>query len=377
MPVSIVRAKISEVNEKLREALELINYVPKRDKVFLKPNIVDAANPKLGVTTHPKLVGALVNYFQEKGKEVTIGEGTGFFNTEEKFRKLVNESGYKKLEKKYGIEIVNLENTERVKKSWKYGELMLPKLLETHEYVNVPTAKTHIQTTVTLAMKNQKGLLKVTDKKKFHQTALHDCIRELATITIPDLVVMDAIMCCEATGPAVVGSKPKQMDLLIAGTDNREVDNVTARIMGFDPAQILHIPVIPNIDVRGCSIDEVQSPFEPPKPYLELKNIFAYSDEKACTSCTINLSRAIQKIFFTAELRDALDEKGKIDLLLGTYPLPVNPSETVICIGQCARKVAAEHNLPLIKGCPPDYRALINYLFDDYYERIVCLAVVI
>ncbi len=369
MPVSIVRSKITEVDEKIRDALELLNYTPTKEKIFLKPNIVDAANPKLGVTTHPKVIEGLIKYFQEQGKEVTVGEGTGFFNTDEKFRKLVKESGYRKLEKKYGIEIINLETTERVKKSWKYGELALPKLLETHEYVNVPSAKTHMQTTVTLAMKNQKGLLRVADKKKFHQTDLHNCIRELARIAVPDLVVMDAIFCCEATGPAVVGSKPKQMDLLIAGTSTIEVDNVTARVMGFEPADIIHIPVVPDIEVRGLTIADVQDPFEPPKPYLELRNIYAYSDDKACTSCSINLSRAVQKIFFTAELRDELDKKGKIDLLMGTYPLPENPSPTVVCIGQCTKKIADAHDLPFVKGCPPSYRDLINFLFDNYYER--------
>ncbi len=369
MPVSIVRSKITEVHEKLKESLSLIGYVPKKDKVFLKPNIVDAANPKLGVTTHPKVVEALLNYYQALGKEVVIGEGTGFFNTDDKFRKLVKESGYIRLEKEYGIEILNLETAERVTRSWKYGDLELPSLLDTHEYVNVPTMKTHIQCTVTLGMKNQKGLLKLADKKKFHQIDLNDMIRELATVAIPDLIVMNAIYCCEATGPAIVGSKPKKMDLLIAGTDIFEVDNVSARIMGFDPAEIPHIPERPNIDVRGLPIEAVQSPFEPPEPYLQIKNIYAYSDTKACTSCTINLSRAMQKIFFTPELQIALETKGKIDLLMGTHPLPENPSPTVICVGKCAKETAETNELPLIKGCPPSYRALINYLFDGYYEN--------
>ena len=370
MVVSIVRSKISEVDEKLREALELIEYTPQKDKIFLKPNIVDSANPKLGVTTHPKIIEALLKYFQELGKEVVIGEGTGFFNTDEKFRKLIKESGYAKLEKKYGIEIVNLEGTERVKKTWKYGELQLPKYLETHEYVNVPTMKTHMQCTVTLGLKNQKGLLKLADKKRFHQVDLHGMIRELATIAVPDLIVMNAIYCCEATGPAVVGSKPKRMDLIIAGTDIVEVDNVSARIMGFNPAEIPHVPEKTEIEIAGLSIEEVQSDFEPPKPYLEIKNIWAYSDDKACTSCSINLSRTAQKIFFTPELRVELEAKGRIDLLMGTYPLPENPSPTVICFGKCAGATAEVHQLPHIKGCPPNYRDVINFLFDNYYERI-------
>ncbi len=141
-------------------------------------------------------------------------------------------------------------------------------------------------------------------------------IRELATIAVPNLTVMNAIYCCEATGPATVGSKPKQMDLLVVGTDQIEVDNVSARIMGFDPTKISHIPERKDIDIRGLSIEEVQSAFEPPQAYLKVKNIYAYSDEKGCTSCQMNFSAAAQKIFFTAELREALEQKGNIDLII-------------------------------------------------------------
>ncbi|MHA1266572.1 MAG: DUF362 domain-containing protein [Candidatus Helarchaeota archaeon] len=369
MVVSIVRSKIVEIMEKIQDALDLIHYHPRKDKVFLKPNIVDAANPKTGVITHPKLVEALLCYFQSLGKEVIIGEGTGFFNTPEKFQQLLRVSGYERLEKKYGIQIVNLQHSERVAKVWKYGELKLPKYIDTHEYVNIPSMKTHIQTTVTLGLKNQKGLLSVADKKRFHQVDLNNMIRELATIAVPDLVVCDAIFCCEATGPAVIGSKPKKMELLIAGTDLIEVDNVCAQIMGFDPKIIPHIPPRHNIEIRGLPLKSVQNPFEPPLPYLKLRNIYVYSDDKACTSCSLNLSRTAQKIFFTPELRNALDAMGRIVLLLGTIPPPKTPSPTTICIGKCAKRTATLHNLPYIDGCPPTHHDIINHLFNNYYTH--------
>lgn len=367
--VGIVQSKITEVDEKIPEILKLINYEPQKDKIFMKPNIVDAANPRTGVITHPKIVEALVKYFQNLGKEIVIGEGTGFFNSDEKFEKLINETGYAKLEQLYGVKIENLEKTVRMKRIWKYGEILLPKYLETHEYINIPTLKTHFVCTVTLALKNQKGLLTFAEKKNFHKTDLNGMIRELATIAVPQLTVMNGIYCCEGTGPAVVGSKPKRMQLLIAGTDQIEVDNVSARIMGFDPAQIPHIPLRTDIDIRGCTIEEVQSPFKPPLPYLQIQNIYAYSDDKGCTSCSMNVSRSALKIFYTTELRDQLVTKGEIDLLIGTHTLPATPSPTVICFGNCAKVVAEKFHLPFIKGCPPDYHEFINYLFDNYYKK--------
>ena len=52
-------------------------------------------------------------------------------------------------------------------------------------------------TGATLCLKNQKGLLKLSDKKQFHlgygeKTNLHECIRELSKIIQPELNIVDA-----------------------------------------------------------------------------------------------------------------------------------------------------------------------------------------
>ncbi|MFX1450633.1 MAG: DUF362 domain-containing protein [Promethearchaeota archaeon] len=377
MTVGIVKSNLKEINTKLPELLELIKYKPKKKKIFIKPNVVDAINAKSGVIVLPQLVDALINYLITKynisTKDIVVGEGTGFFNDEKNFKRLVKESGYNKLEKKYGIELENLQNTERVTKKWKYGEIKLPKYLDTHEYINIPVMKTHSQATVTLAMKNQKGLLLLKDKQNFHRTNiygnLHDSIFELSKVAIPDLIITSAIFALEGTGPTLnPQSKTVNLDLILAGTDILEVDNVNCEIMGFDVDKIKHIPKV-DFSTIGVPLDEVKTKFSEPEPFLKVQNIYVNQTEAVCTLCSMSISRMFRKIFFVEDLRKKFEELNKvydrIDLILGSdfeqLPEHANAGQ-VFCIGACAVKLAKQKDVPFVKDCPPNHNDIIQLI---------------
>ncbi len=75
--VAICRSTYHNVNDKIEEMFGLINYVPKKDNIFIKPNIVDAESPKTGIITSPKVVEAIILYFRKyyPDNKITIGEG--------------------------------------------------------------------------------------------------------------------------------------------------------------------------------------------------------------------------------------------------------------------------------------------------------------
>jgi uncharacterized protein (DUF362 family) len=79
----------------------------------------------------------------------------------------------------------------------------------------VAKLKTHIQTGVTLGLKNQKGLLLSEDKKRFHKRDLSGCIRAPSVVARPDLTLVDGIVGLEGDGPWRRGT-PKEMNLLVA-----------------------------------------------------------------------------------------------------------------------------------------------------------------
>ncbi|MFX0133513.1 MAG: DUF362 domain-containing protein [Candidatus Hodarchaeota archaeon] len=383
MTVGIIRSSLKEVDTKLPELLDLIKYKPKKKKIFIKPNVVDAINAKSGVIVPSQLVDALIKYLIEKEnisiKEIVLGEGTGFFNKEEHFKRLVKESGYIKLEKKYGLEFENLENAERITKTWEYGEIELPKYIETHEYINIPVMKTHSQATVTLAMKNQKGLLLLKDKQKFHRTNaygnLHDSILELAKVAIPDLIITSAIYAIEGHGPTLnAQSKTKKLDLLLAGTDLIEIDNVCCSLMGFDVNKIKHIPKV-EFSTVGIPLDEVKTKFRGPDPYMKVQNVYVHPSDGVCTLCSMAISRMFRKIVFAEEIREKFEKLNKkynrIDLIFGSeftdLPEKAIPGQ-VFCFGACTVKLAKEKNIPYVKECPPHYNDMINLMLSVVEE---------
>ncbi|MFX1411566.1 MAG: DUF362 domain-containing protein, partial [Promethearchaeota archaeon] len=230
MTVSIVRATLDDVASKIAEALDLVGYQCQREAVFIKPNVPDIGPPDRGLFADPRIVEGLLQYFA--GRPVVIGESCIVGRDS---MVALERAGYVDLARRYDVELVDLKTVEREEVEWEFGMLQLPTLLRTHEYVNVAKLKTHIQTGVTLGLKNQKGLLRDADKRRFHRQGLHACIRALGEAVRPALTVIDGIVALEGNGPWQWG-QPKEVGLLVAGDDVVEVDNVCLRLMGFPPS---------------------------------------------------------------------------------------------------------------------------------------------
>lgn len=372
--VGITKTRLENLEGDVEELLELIGYVPSKAKILLKPNIVVASPPEEGDVTHPKVTEALIRFFQKRKKEVVVAEGTGIFGTEKEFETLLRTTRYDRIRDQLGVPIINLEQVEREEIPWRYGSIPLPKLLKEYEYINVPTMKTHLQATVSLGVKNQKGLIPMETKKIFHKKDLHACIFELSKVIQPTLTVVDAIYCIEGTGPTgpPIG-EVKRMDLLVAGKEMMAVDNTCVQIMGFDVNEIKHLRPVKNIQVLGEKIEDVQSPFQRPMAFFSRDHFVVHMDEKACTMCTVSFYKALSKILFTPELREQLEKRKDlrdINIIMGPLEPPSDMGTCALCVGDCAAKPAKKTGLPLIKGCHPDYREIVNFLFPGAYPEV-------
>ncbi len=372
--VGIRKTGLENLEGDVEKLLELIGYVPSRAKILLKPNIVVASPPEEGVITHPRVIEALVRYFRKRKKEVVVAEGTGIFSTEKEFENLLQTTQYDVLRDELNVPIINLEQVEREKKPWRYGFILLPKLLGDYEYINVPTMKTHLQAMVSLGVKNQKGLISMETKKIFHKRDLHACIFELSEVIQPTLTLVDAIYCIEGTGPTgpPIG-EVKRMDLLVAGKDMMSVDNVCVQIMGFHVRDIRHLRSVANIQVLGEEVEEVRSEFKRPMAFFSRDHFVVHMDEKACTMCTVSFYKALSKILYTPELREQLEKRKDprdINIIMGPLESPSDMGTRALCIGDCAAGPAKKRGLPLLKGCHPDYREIVNFLFPGTYPEV-------
>ena len=393
--ISIVETKqkpIEETERSISKILQDLNFKPKCSQIFIKPNIVDATDPRNPTITHPKVVeGLILALTKLGGKNFIIGENSGYFSfKEEHFQRLLKETKYermiKKLQKNYGIDVVseNLEFTNFIDVDWKYGTLSIPKYVKTHTYINVPKMKSHLMTGATLSLKNQKGLLLLKDKKQFHlgyggRTNLHDCITELGSTIKPDFNLVDATTALEGTGPSMHPegqTKIRSLNLCIGGENMIEVDNACLTIMGISHAEAPHIPSTQiNLSSNSLPLIPAHPPFQKPANFIKYGNIYSRCSSWGCTGCQMAYSRIFRKFSFNPSLMEKwtkLQEKypiinfyiGKrnlVEIEIDSYPK--------IFFGRCTKKNYEEYrqkiqekfhpemlnNVLFVPGCPASH----------------------
>ncbi|MHA1256062.1 MAG: DUF362 domain-containing protein [Promethearchaeota archaeon] len=385
--IQVSPESLENVKQAMEKLIEQLNYEPSKPRIFLKPNIVDALAPKHAVDVDPIVCAGLILALKDKFdiEEFVIGENSGYFSEKpENFQTLIETSGYKQmvenLKENYNVPIslVNLEYADLDEYTWKFPpyKLKLPSLLKTHSYINLPKMKTHGACMVTLGAKNQKGLLLLKDKKRFHlgfrdennvyHSNLHECIFELGNLIKPELTICDATLSLEGNGPTTIPGLTwvRKLNICIGGTDMFEVDNASCQIMGIPVDLVEHLPKI-DVSLAPESLPlTCEEPFKRPVKLNRPFGItFFHSSMWTCTGCQMTLTRMNRKISFTPELRKKLRQRDKkydrIDFFVGRTEEENIPEEhgVLFFCGNCTKKVAqlfpdATH----VSGCPPHYR---------------------
>lgn len=375
MTVSIVRNDI-DLETTISNSLSLINFKLAKKNVFVKPNLVVPARPDSGIITDPDVVVSLAKVLRERygAKEIVVGDGAQMGCSVEKCFEV---GGYREVAEKHDLRLIDLYNVKRVSVPWKYGFLEIPEIILNCCYINIPKIKTHSQTTVTLSLKNQKGLLSVLDKKNFHKLGLHDPIAELYRVVKPDLVVVDGLVGLEGDGP-IFGGKRRQLNLIVAGINALEVDEVCCRIMGISPGEVKHLKIANGFsqknvqpEIQWIQINRLNiRPFKRANEKLrKIGKIHYWRNASTCTMCSESLNQAINEIKGNPFLMIRRGTRllyhvlfKRLDILTGKdAEIPQNHGE-ICCIGNCVASLAKKHNLKLVQGCPPKPRDILNKL---------------
>ncbi len=361
--LAVIRSTYGKIRENMERMMGLLGYRPKKNGFFIKPNLVDAYAPRTGIVTSPRIVEAVVRFIRKNypGREIVVGEGCAL---PEKMEKVFRAAGYRSLVRRYGVRLVNLEEVERIPVKWEHGLLMLPALIGTHEYINMPKLKTHSQTSVTLSMKNQKGILLKKDKIGFHLNHnLHAAVIRLSELVKPDLNIMDGVMGLEGRGPLHLGTPRKDVNLIIGSANIYAADNAAARIMGFDIKEIEHIPEFSDYEEVGERVTDCITPFLKcdPSPWIE-RNVYCHFDRTLCSICSLEIEAALKpslsNLPYICRLILAGGLTRRKDILLGGLAGIPEGAENMICIGSCCRELSREHGLPIVKGCPPSRKEI-------------------
>lgn len=342
-------------------------------KVLIKPNLSVALPAETGVTTDPQVVRALIHICREAGaKEILVGESAvvnfdaGEIIAALKVKELFEESGGK---------VVNLDQDQQVEVMVPGGQV-LDKIkvwrtaYESDVIISVPKMKTHLQTKVTLSLKNMKGTIPDESKKIIHrigipadkreENGLDRAIVDLNKVISADLAVIDATIALDGfvPGPRLVGT-PVRLDTIIAGFDPVAVDAVACRIMGIEPEKVRHIrlafeqklgKILPEeIEIIGQRIESICRPFktEIQQVSQSYKNI-SIIEGSGCSGCAVTSRLALS--FFSPE---ELSEWETITIITGEISSEQLTQGKCIFIGNCAlRSNKGEEGLK-IGGCPP------------------------
>ena len=201
-------------------------FVKRGNSVAIKPNLSFASPVERATTTNPQVVASVVRLCQEAGAArvvildnpmqdaAVIGANSelaalvkGMKNTS--IFLPVNESLYRETAIPQGM----------VMKSTKTAAI----LDEMDVLINVPIAKNHSATAVSLGIKGNLGL--VWDRMAYHNSSdFNQSMADLATIVKADLTIIDAIRILLTRGPQGPG-RVQQFNTIIAGTDPVAVDS--------------------------------------------------------------------------------------------------------------------------------------------------------
>ncbi|MGB2695997.1 MAG: DUF362 domain-containing protein [Dehalococcoidia bacterium] len=122
--------------------------------------------------------------------------------------------------------------------------IMIPDFMHGKNIVHLPTAKCHIYTTTTGAMKNAFGGLLNTNRHYTH-THIHETLVDLLAIQkeihTGIFAIMDGTTAGNGPGPRIM--VPEQKDVILASGDQVAIDAVAAKMMGFDPMTIDYIRI--------------------------------------------------------------------------------------------------------------------------------------
>jgi uncharacterized protein (DUF362 family) len=235
----------------VRKALEGIGgmgrFVRGGQVVVIKPNAGFVAPPEWGATTHPEVLTAVIEECLAAGaRRVLVADHT-LAQAERCFARTGIGAAVARIPK---AKLVSLDDEQA------YTAVEIPRgeslratqiasmILKADVLINLPSAKVHSATRVSLGLKNLMGA--VWDRGVFHSDMdIEVGIADLATVLRPHLTIIDAIKILQTNGPAGPG-EVGDFGGVVAGVDPVAIDAYGVGLSTWDhqtltPEQVGHI----------------------------------------------------------------------------------------------------------------------------------------
>lgn len=291
---------LKEMTYELMDAANIAGNLNPAMKIGIKPNLVVSRPADQGATTHPEIVEGIIRYLQAFGiNNITILEGSWVGdNTKSAFKNC----GYTALAEKYDVKLLDTKQDKAVKVKGKDILFNVCESALNMDYlINVPVLKGHCQTGMTCCMKNLKGCIPDSEKRRFHTMGLHKPIALLNTVLRPALHIVDSV-CGDLSFEE--GGNPVTANRILLGFDPVLVDSYGAQLMGYKPEEIGYLRVAKEYGIgryadADTKILELNTDNRPKLSTVHsgtVKGLSKYIDEdSACSACYAALVYAIDK----------------------------------------------------------------------------------
>ena len=364
---------IKEMLEKESDLLGgLDKFVSSGDTVFIKPNVVVPEPPWTGINTDPRVIEALIELLKEANpKKIVVGEHVRWHGP-----RVFDISGIGEAVRRGGAEVVILDDIKHVKVDIPFGkyetEAKVPETyLDCDVLINVPKMKTHLDTLVTLCLKNLMGMVPSDPYCLAMHQHLPQSIADLYGLFKPKINIVDGIIAHEGQGP-MFGTPIPDMNVLLAGSDGVAVDAVASAIMGINPLEAMTTRVaslqrlgtgdLTKIVIKGKGINEVKRSFLRPMEnaigYMRYDGV-SYPVEMyagcTCGGCHGAIREQLDQLALLSDIEEIpMEERRRLIIITGQnakVPMDLPKDAFVWVLGDCA----AEHKDRglFAAGCPP------------------------
>jgi uncharacterized protein (DUF362 family) len=353
---------IESLRNAVRHALDLLDSPLKNigagSTVVIKPNITaDSISWRQGIVTNPHLVRAITEIVAERNpREILIAEAIAVGLDVKKAFSFLK---YDVIARDTGALLIDLYDEEFVEVpvpgSKFHSTLQIAKtVLEADFLINVPVMKTHVAVGISVGMKNLMGTISAEQKKKFHYFGVAESVIDLNTVVKPQLCIADGTVAGEGDGP--MANSPVGFQTLLAGTDNRRVDTVCARVMGFEPDEIEILKICndrwgaldeTNFEVVGETISQTLRPFKHAAECVRPPEGIECTEGGACAAC----SGVIELALARAGQMDILGKLQPLRIVCGPDSSPPGGAENVLVVGKCISHLKESGHF--VPGCPP------------------------
>ncbi|MCI0512652.1 DUF362 domain-containing protein [candidate division KSB1 bacterium] len=240
----------------------MAQFVKKGQQVVVKPNIGWDRRPEQAANTNPEIVAEIVRLCLQAGaSQVTV-----FDRTCAVANRAYKNSGIEEAADAAGAKVRHIIPTKfkavaipqgQILKSWEFYE----DLLKADVFINVPIAKHHSLSRVSLSLKNVMGVLGGDRGALHHNFPEKICDVNLAVK--PQLIILDAIRILTRNGPQGGNlADVKTLNTIIAGVNPVAVDALGATLFGLKPTDLDFLRIaqqrgLGEIDLSKLKIKEI------------------------------------------------------------------------------------------------------------------------